>query len=210
MSSQPNPPSSDSGLFERARAGDHGALEELLDSVQDRLEAVARAGLGARLREKVHASDILQSTYVQVLKSIPGFRGASEEEFAEWVVRILQRTIRNRARYFRAGRRDQGREGARDADTVPDQAPDPSGMASLSEELILIGRAMSTLSKDYRRILTLHLDPHQTHQRTAEIMGRSEGASRVLLARARAALLIAMDRERRGADGDERSERPDA
>jgi DNA-directed RNA polymerase specialized sigma24 family protein len=78
----------------------------------------------------------------------------------------------------------------------------PSTEAAWTEEILLIGQAMQRLPEDYLRILCLHMKPDQDHQRTARLMNRSEGASRVLLARARAALLVELDRLRKGQKGE--------
>ena len=82
-------------LLDRAREGQHEALEELLTRNRSRFQRAAGARLGEGLRRRVRASDVLQSTYVDVLSSIQDFRGTSEEDFARWVVRILETNIRD-------------------------------------------------------------------------------------------------------------------
>ena len=193
------------GWIKRARAGDSDALEELLHLTGQRLERSVRARLGPGLRSKIASSDILQSTYLKVVEALPRFEGDTEDDFTAWATRILENTIRNRARYHRAGKRDAHRETSRDVREVNVAAKDktPSSAIALGEELSRIGRAMQDLAPDYVRVLTLHMDPEQTHRETARLMGRTEGATRVLLARARAALLVALRRAdvREGSDG---------
>ncbi len=179
-------------LLDRARSGDRAALEELLDRVRDRVESALRHRVGPQMRRRVEPSDILQSTYLRVVTTVPDFRGTSEREFSAWVLRILDRTLRKRLRFHGAQRRDLGREGGADAREIPQAGGTPSSAAVVSEELVRIAQAMNRLPKDYARILMLHMEPDQTHENTARILGRSVGASRVLLARARAALASQM------------------
>ena len=183
-------------LLERLHAGDTQALAVLLERNQARLEAQAKRHMGPHLRGRVRPSDILQSTYLRVLNSLPGFQGTTDEEFSHWVGRILQHTVATRLRYHSAAKRELDREQPVDVAELDPEDPrhHPSTAASYSEELLRIARAMQALPKDYVRILTLHMDPDQTHERTAALLGRSEGACRVLLARARAALMVRLQR----------------
>lgn len=204
LARRPDPPSRMTHLpgdspLERARKGDPDALQDLLERNQDRLRRVAHRRIGERLRNHVRTSDLLQSTYIDVLSSVQGFQGQTESDFTNWVVRVLENNIKDAVRFFEAEKRG-ARKGSSDVDvesvSVPDDGRSPSAEVSLGEELALIGRALHRLPKDYRRILTLHLKPGQDHQTSARLMNRTEGASRVLLARARAALLIEIEKLR--------------
>lgn len=188
-------------LFERARSGDRDALNELLLRHRARLERTARSLLGEELRTRVRTSDILQSTFVEVLSSVREFRGTNEEAFANWVARILQNNVNDAAKFHAARKRARSRESSRqDLDTlgVSASGPTPSSEAAFSDELYLVGRALQQLSEDYRRVILLRLRPGATHQEVARVLDRTPGATRVLLARARAALLIEIDRLRQG------------
>ncbi len=182
--------------LERARSGDRAALEQLLARIRRPLQSAVRREIGPVMRPHADSSDILQSTYLQVLSSLPSFRGKSEGEFAAWVFRILERTVRQRWRRVLAGRRDARREEAADPGAVSAAQATPSSEVAAAEELVLVARAMARLSPDHVRILTLHMDPEQTHAQSGAVMGRSAGACRVLLARARAALVIELGKPR--------------
>jgi len=188
-------------LLERARGGDRVALQELIGRNRARLERTVEARLGSGLRAKVRSSDILQSTYVDVLQSLERFQGTTDEDFANWLVRVLENNIKDESKYYRAEKRDRGREAGEDAREPAARQPSPSTEAAWTEEMLLIGRAMQRLPEDYLRVLCLHMRPGQDHRRTAEQLGRSEGASRVLLARARAALLVELERQRAAGHG---------
>ncbi len=195
----PDNPAPQDSLVERARHGDAPALEALLERNKERLEGLAHARLGEALGQKVRSSDILQSTYLRVVKSIDRFTGATEDDFANWIVRVLENTLRDRARYHNAEKRDRGRDVGRDIHELnpASRTPTPSAQAGFAEELLLISRAMQRMPANYARMLTLHLEGTVSHRETAEIFECTENASRVLLARARARLLVELERERR-------------
>lgn len=186
------PPSS---LIERIRHGDRMALNQLLGRLQTRLLRIAERQL-PRNQGRITPSDVLQSTYIRVLEGLDRFRGATEAEFRAWVVRIMERRLAKRIRFHTAARRQTSREVALDPEALLGDTPEPITSAALREDLSRMAEALTRLPQDYMRILHLHMDPEQTHARTARILGRSEMASRVLLARARAALLVEMARSR--------------
>lgn len=182
-------------LFDRARAGDRDALGELLELVRHRLEVKVHNELSPRLRQRVGSADMLQSVYLQVVTSVSSFRGGCYREFAAWVMRVLRHTIADQARSMLSRRRDPSQEEPV-LDDLADPAPSPVSELISSEDLTRIARAMARLPRDYLRILRLHMEPSRTHGQTAELLGRSEGASRVLLARARARLAAELRRSR--------------
>ena len=189
-------------LLHKARNGDQNAIEELLQRNRERLRNALHAQLGDELRRKVHTSDILQSTYIDIVSSVKDFRGSTEEDFTGWVVRVLENNVRDAARYFTAGKRDRSLETSVEDVTevhAPDSLPSPSAEVAWSDELVLIGRALRALPDEYFRIICLHMKPEQDHETTARLLGKSVGASRVLLARARAALLLEIQKLRRRA-----------
>lgn len=193
MSSLPSRPAEDprstADLLAAARASDPTALEALVERIRPQLENAATARVGRALGRELNAADLLQSTYFRVLRSLGDFRGGTEAELTAWSRKILERTLRDHLRYARAERRNKKRETASSVDKMPAGGHTPSAEMAAHEEVELIHQAMAELPANYRHVLTLHMDPEQTHARTAALLGKSEGASRILLARARAALL---------------------
>ena len=186
-------------LLQRARGGDRDAIGELLLSAKPQLEQVARSLLGDELRARVRTSDLLQSTYVEVLSSVRQFKGRTDEAFARWVARILENNVRDAVKFHGAQRRSKQKESSSTAVEFlpqPSRGASPSASAAFSDELVLIGRAMQSLPESYRRVILLRMKPGANHEVTAKAMQRSVGATRVLLARARAALIVEMDRLR--------------
>ena len=73
----------------RARRGHREALDCALDAIRERLHSAARRGLTGRLRQHMETADILQTTYLDIVRGIEGFRGADQESFAAWVGTVL-------------------------------------------------------------------------------------------------------------------------
>lgn len=189
--------------LELARSGDRAALARLLGRLRPRLEALAHARMGAQLRARVRISDILQSAYVEVLVSVPTFEGRTEDAFARWVMRVVENNIVDARRYFGAAKRVSAdasplQEG--DSVEAADPTPSPSQELSSVDELARMSRALRRLPPDYRRAILSRIAGGSGRD-TARALNRSHGAARVLLARARAALLVEMQRDREADDG---------
>lgn len=181
----------------RARSGDRAALERLLTRNEQRLTKLAHARLGDRLRGRIRTSDLLQSTYLEVVKTIDRFDGDNEEAFVGWLGRILENNIRDKFRYFGAKKRlGDGKivpiENDDQSGTVPSRE-DPLQILSAGEDRSIVARALERLPEDYRRVLTLRFKESRSTKEAAEAMDRSEGAIRVLLVRAKAALAIEIE-----------------
>jgi hypothetical protein len=96
----------------QARGGD--AARELFGRFTHQLVALALRHIGAGLRHKVEAEDVVQSAY----KSLFVRYGAGDLDVANWnslwglLTLITVRKCAERAAYHRAGRRDAAREAA--------------------------------------------------------------------------------------------------
>jgi RNA polymerase sigma-70 factor (ECF subfamily) len=72
--------------------------------------------VGAGLRRREDASDIVQQTVVEAFTAIEQFKGKSEPEFSAWLKQILRRNVSNLVRDNRAAKRDVRREQYLDAE----------------------------------------------------------------------------------------------
>lgn len=181
----------------KAKAGDRQALDSLLEDLQGRLRTVVERHLGTELRARLRASDVLQSTYLDVVRSIRDFQGDDEEAFVAWVAAIVQNNVYDKGKYFNAGKR-RSRDGADqaldDRLAIPDPTPTPSMRAVRIENLLLVSKALENLSELHRQVLFLKLVEDRSHKEIADTIDRTEPATRMLLSRARAALALEMDR----------------
>lgn len=184
--------------LELARAGDREALDRLLEHVGGRLRGIITQQLGPRMRGRLDASDILQSTYLNVVKSIGTFRGEGEAAFVGWVANIARNNIHDRTKYFLAEKRggpEVGRKVLEAEDRVVDPLPSPSSHAVRIEDLLLVSRALESLSDLHRRVIMMRLAEQASHKEIGDAIGKSEGATRMVLSRARMALALEMDRQ---------------
>jgi RNA polymerase sigma-70 factor (ECF subfamily) len=188
----------------RARDGDRGALDRLLARVQENLSRRAAERTGTQLKARVRHSDIVQNTWLEILRGLQGFQGETEEAFTAWVQSVMENAIRHQRRWFDARKRkspERTSEARRLARKVLPAAPTPSTDAMRAEDLALVGRALDALTEDYRKVILLCVIEDRPHKEVAEILGRTEAATRMLLNRARSALSLEIERLEGGGPG---------
>ena len=183
-------------LLARARSGDPDALERILARTEARLRGYVDARLGPQLRASLRNSDVLQNSYLQMLDALPSFPGRSEDEFVAWVSQIIEHDIHRQHRWFGAKKRKQPRTSERNAlaRILLEPPLTPSAELGGLERKALVHRALEGLEPDHAQVIRLALLEELPHKEVAERIGRSEGACRMLLMRARAALALELER----------------
>ncbi len=157
-------------LVARAKAGDLEALEALYRAFETPVYNLARR----MCRSPEDAEDVLQETFLEVVRSIKSYRG--EGHLWGWVRRIAASKALMRLRY----------EKLRATDELHDEAagsPPASVGAGIDLE-----RAFARLSETSRAVVWLHDVEGFTHEEIAERMGRTVSFSKSQLARAHARL----------------------
>jgi RNA polymerase sigma-70 factor (ECF subfamily) len=157
------------GLMGRLRAGDQDAATALFRRFTARLIALAGTKLDARTRGKVDPEDVVQSTYRSFFTRAEAgqFDVATWDELWALLAVITVRKCTNRARYFRAGRRDAraeiapvpGAEDPGDPILAIDRDPTPIEAAILAETVEALLRG---LDADDRAIVELSLQGYTT------------------------------------------------
>ena len=189
-------------LINRIQDGNSAARDELCERYLERVYRAVRLRLGARLREKVQSCDIVQNVMLDVVKGAETFECRSEGKFLNWVNRTVENRIRDEADHWQAQKRDIKKEismeGARSPQNskpldIPDahDAPTPSLVAILEEELVTLERAMDLLgqqSQEYRDLVIAVQLEGQTYAEIAEEIGKSPDAIRMQTKRAQAEL----------------------
>ncbi len=187
--------------FASARRGDRTALERIIVRTADRLSSLIEARLGSSLRARVRTSDVLQSSYLQILRDVRAFEGEDEDAFVRWAGSIIENNIRMKARYFSAAKREGEHERLE-----PDESGraaggnTPSVAATHVEAVMIVGRALERIPEEYQQVILLRTFEKLDHAEIAKRMNRSPGAVRMLLSRARAALCLAVERLERHHD----------
>lgn len=184
-------------LIESAKSGNPEALERVFERYRSRIQGLVRKKLGTPLRANLESSDIVQSVCYEAMRSIEEIEYRDEEGFIHWLARITENTIRDKHRYFGAQKRRRGSsgDGAPPVSQAEDDGLSPSRTVGEVEQMEIVLQALRRLPEDYRRIITLTRFEKKSHEEAAALMGRTEKAARMLLARARVKLLQELDRE---------------
>jgi RNA polymerase sigma-70 factor (ECF subfamily) len=162
-------PQVDATLLARAQHGDRAAHAELYELFAALVYTIARRILAS----SALAEDVLQETFVEVIRKIGGYRGEAELGF--WIKRIA---INKCLMYLRSGWSARRSD---DCDAVLELlAERPS---TLDDQLAL-ERALGQLSDVARAVVWLHDVEGYTHHEIGRMMGRTTSFSKSQLARA--------------------------
>lgn len=201
MSDGPPPPSDLRDLVTKASAGDAPAVEALLASYLPRLRAFVRVRTNALIRQHESCSDLVQSVCREVLQGAGTFDYRGDAAFRAWLFRTALNKILDRQAFLTEQKRDVRREAATDGrgvlGDVASREPSPSEIAAAAELQQRMEAAFDLLPEEYREVIALSRIVGLSHVEIGQQLGRSEGASRMLLSRALAAYADAMDQVQR-------------
>lgn len=179
---------------------DEEALEALLDEHLPGLRGFVRLRFGEGLRAKESSSDLVQSVCREILTHRSRYRYPGRDGFKRWLYTTALRKISNRAKHYRAQKREAAREVAPAGPADEERLADCyRSIATPSEELVAreqvdrIERAFDRLSDAQREVLTLTRLAGLGVAEVAEHVGRTEGAVRTMLSRAQAKLADVLD-----------------
>lgn len=171
---------------------DPSVLTEAIVACRPQLLAYIQRRLGAALRQKIEAEDVLQETCVAAVRAWPADLGG-RSMFA-WLCQIAEARLVDLARRFAAAKRDQAREvpltpgtGTRSEGLIAllvASLTTPSQAMSREARYVRLHAALSRLSPEQRLALTLRYAENWPTKQIAEKLGKSDGAVRVLLTRA--------------------------
>jgi RNA polymerase sigma-70 factor (ECF subfamily) len=171
------PESITKALWRQAKAGDRAAFERLFALHTDRLLVFVRAKLGAALRAKIEAEDVLQDAFVAALKSFNDFEYTDDGAFLRWMCRIIDHRLRDAHDFFAAKKRQEI--------ALPKSAPTgPVTALGRAENRQQIEAGLTRLSDEHREVLLLRYFEGLSAEDAGERMNRSAGAIRNLAARA--------------------------
>ncbi|TVR63829.1 MAG: RNA polymerase sigma factor [Gemmatimonadales bacterium] len=159
----------DGPLVQRARAGDRGAMGELIN----RHQGVVYRFLVGLLGDEELAADTTQETFVRALGNIAGFRGDST--FRTWLLAIARNEARGAMR-----RRVRRREFTLDdAPPLQDQAAGPEHVTLGRAEVGRIRTALDSLPPKQKMSVSLRLFDGLSFREIGRAIDSSEGAARV-------------------------------
>jgi len=166
-------------LVARARAGEAGAFEELIERYDRQLR-----GLAFRLLEdRAAMDDVLQEAYVKAFVGLSDFSGRSA--FGTWLYRIVYNTALDELK--RRKRRPLVR-----LDDLPEPAGGGSGLDESSVERLDLAAALATLDPDLRALVIMVNVDGLDYAEAAEVLGVPPGTVGSRLNRARRTLRAAL------------------
>ena len=159
---------------QRAKAGALEALAQVYRAYGGVVYTLARR----ICRSPEDAEDVLQETFLEIMKSIGAFRGAGPGSLTAWIKRVAASKALMKLR----------REKYRDTDELSEdgwQAVRRDGDVALQLDL---EAALQRLPERSRAVVWLHDVEGYTHEDIAEMMGMTVSFSKSQLARAHARL----------------------
>lgn len=168
-------------------------LSELLERQMPALRAFLRlrAGPVVALRESV--SDLAQSVCREVLEGRERFTFQGEAAFRSWLFTTALRKVLEKDRYYRAEKRDVGREVRAIEDSSGEARSlldcyatfaTPSKDLAASEQIAAVERAMDRLSEQQREVISLAKIAGLSHDEIGKALGITPESSRQILRRA--------------------------
>lgn len=163
------------------RNGDPDAVGRVYVTLADRLLGY----LIARVRDRATAEDILEATFIELLRKGHTITGGPAA-IKVWLFRSAYFNAMDHLRKVRR-RAEDFCEDMTEVD-LEDTSPSPEDLAVAAERRELVHRVMAELSEDQRQVLTLRYLGGLTAPETAEVLGKTEGAVRSLQHRAERAM----------------------
>jgi len=171
-------------LVKRARRGDLGAYDQLVQRYQQRIYAT----IYHMTANHEDANDLAQEAFIKAFQALKSFKGGSS--FYTWVYRIaVNKTIN-----FLKQRKNRSQMSLNDLDFNVEHDPDlvalvsdktPRREATLTELQEKLNEGMQRLSEPHRLVVTLHDVQGLSHDEIAKIMECNIGTVRSRLFYAR-------------------------
>lgn len=175
MSHAPDRDRADDALAVAARDGDRGAFVALYDRNVSRIEGYVRS----RAASSADVEDLVSTTFLYALARLHQYdpqRGA----FVAWLFRIARNVVH-----------DHHRRAARTAEPggiEPGEEETPEAAVIRRENAARVRAAVSRLKPVEQEGLALRFAAGLSITETAQVLGKSEGATKMILKRALAAL----------------------
>ncbi|MEJ2353793.1 MAG: RNA polymerase sigma factor [Anaerolineales bacterium] len=136
-----------------------------------------------RLDDRRDAEDLTEEVFLRVWQSLPNYREQGVP-FLAFLFRLARNAVID---FYRSSKSSAHQESIED-NPLQDLRSDPGEQAITNLEHQELRRILDTMREDYRMVLVLRFLSELSPEETAQVMGRSTGAERVLQHRALAAL----------------------
>jgi RNA polymerase sigma-70 factor (ECF subfamily) len=185
--------------------GDQTALQRLLLTYYDELLRHIERRLPSSIQGAVSSADVLQQTLIAVFQHVGQFNGDTPTSFFAWLKTIAERAVKDAHKFAQRKKR-----GAGFRQLHAGRTPQASTLAHLAERLSCSGTpsqsvarreavqavqvAIATLPDDYQQAVRLRYFDGKSVEQAADAMGRSPGAIRGMIDRAKEKLRAAIGR----------------
>ncbi|MCA9028246.1 MAG: sigma-70 family RNA polymerase sigma factor [Planctomycetaceae bacterium] len=185
---------SDEQLIEQLKSGDRAALAQFIDRRRPQLTAFIEKRMSDRLRTKVEASDIFQEVTVASLNAVENVELGDRDPFG-WLCQQAERRIIDTHRHHFASQKRAahgevglhtpaaGRDDGQIADLIAVTMTSASSAFSRQQKEFHMMEALNSLPEDAREALRLRYMDGLPSKEIADRLGKSDGATRVLLSR---------------------------
>jgi RNA polymerase sigma-70 factor (ECF subfamily) len=181
----------DPGIVRRAARGDVRAHEIIYRAYGTPVYSICLRFT----RVPAHAEDLTQETFIEVIRSIGGFRG--DAPLGAWIRRIA---VSKALMFLRSAWHSRGQSLDDDwEEATPDRAD--AGLSGQAEQAIDLDAALATLPAVSRVVIWLHDVEGFTHREIAALMGKTESFSKSQLSRAYQRLRPMLQAETAATDG---------
>jgi RNA polymerase sigma-70 factor (ECF subfamily) len=167
----------DDELIARSVKGDAQAFGDLYERY---LVSIYRY-IYARIGEVREAEDLTETVFVKAWQALPTFK-REKASFRTWLFRVAHNLMVD---YYRTFKEEIELP---EEDTLQSPSPQPEEDVIAMEDSVHLSTAIWKLNPLHQEVLTLRFVNEMSHKETAEVMGKSVGAVRVLQHRALKAL----------------------
>jgi len=186
--------SSDDELIERIKQGEQQALVEFIENRHRQLLAFIERNISDSLRRKIEPVDLLQELTISALNALDDIELGDRDPFS-WLCQLGERRIIDaHRRFFGAQKRSAEKEVALQAsskdpekrgyiDILVASMTSPSKAFSKNQKEFHLLAALDSLPQESREALKLRYVDNLPSKEIARKLGKSDGATRVLLTR---------------------------
>ncbi|MFC1794359.1 sigma-70 family RNA polymerase sigma factor [Planctomycetota bacterium] len=187
-----------------AKGGDNSAQDRLCRAYGERVRRIVRLRMGAELRSKLESMDLVQDALMCALRDLGDFTYRNEGDFLRWLTKIAENRLRDNIDKLHTDKRDIRREIRLDdrerttggvfvgtAGSI--EATTPSVIMSRKEDLDKLEKAIDKLRPEYREVIMLAKIEELSYSQIGDRLGKSTGAVKMLVSRARMALVSAFE-----------------
>lgn len=160
-------------LVRRAQKRDPEAFGQLYEEHFDRVYRYVVLRVG----NQTDAEDITQQIFLKALENISSYRWRGKP-FASWLFRIAHNLVVDH--WKKKGREKVASVDPEELDQMAESSDDPAASAELKFDIKQLSAACRRLSDGQREVISLRFAGGLSVAEAAQVMGKSEGAVKVL------------------------------